>query len=163
VLLSPVSRFNGLNTRMPIPDFNQHGLLPVGLHDCTLDEIQAKMTWSDRRAYLFNRLTQCINVELAPRFSLNLYVDGSFVTDKEDPDDTDIVLDLVGQDNATCWLGLMFYTDHGPRLKAEYDVHFLINLPGNNDFVQFFSYLGTKSAKIKGLDPKFTKGLLRVV
>ena len=148
---------------MPIPDFNQHGLLPSGAHDCSLAEIQAKMTWSARRAYLFGRLIECINIELVPRFPINLFVDGSFVTDKEEPDDTDIVLDFIGQDAATCWHGLMFYTDHAPRLMDQYKVHFLVNLPANSNFVQFFSYLGPKSAKAKGLDPNFTKGLLKVI
>jgi len=41
---------------MPIPALNEHGLLPAGIHDCTLDELKSRFgsfQISDRRNQLF--------------------------------------------------------------------------------------------------------------
>lgn len=37
-----------------------------------------------------------------------------------------------------------------------------INLPGENDFSDFFQYLGVKTARYKGLDSAYRKGILRL-
>lgn len=41
--------------------------------------------------------------------------------------------------------------------------HFWLNLPGMNNFLDFFGYVGNKTARFKGLDPSHLKGILRVV
>jgi len=48
---------------MPIPPLNTHGLLPVGIHVTTLDEIRLRFglfQGSDRRPRLYDRLEQLI-------------------------------------------------------------------------------------------------------
>ncbi len=148
---------------MSIPEFNQHGLLPDGVHSCTLHDVHDKLTWNDKRTKLFKSLIEFLNTELVQKFpEETIYIDGSFVTDKECPDDTDIVLDLTQSGPAICWNGLNYMQQNQVRIKQDFDVHFWVNLPGNSDFVQYFSYLGTKSAKMKGLRPKHKKGILKV-
>ena len=39
---------------------------------------------------------------------------------------------------------------------------FWVNLPGANDFSDFFQYLGVKTARYKGLDAMHRKGILRI-
>ena len=41
-------------------------------------------------------------------------------------------------------------------------VDFWINLPDENDFSDFFQYLGVKTARYKGLDSAYRKGILRL-
>ena len=54
--------------------------------------------------------------------------------------------------------------NHQPRLLHEYQIHFWINLPSlGNDFAAFFQYIGVKTARFKGLNPKHLKGILRVI
>ena len=82
---------------MPIPPLEEHGLLPVGVHDCTLEEIKLRFGafhGSDRRPQLFMKLTVLIGEAQAAQFARNLLVDGSFVTAKADPNDIDLVLVL---------------------------------------------------------------------
>jgi hypothetical protein len=127
---------------MSIPDFNQYGLLPDGIHICSLHDVQNKLTWTDKRSKLFERLTIFLNTELLRHFPVEtIYLDGSFVTDKDCPDDTDIVLDLTQSEPAICWNGLQYMQQNQMRIKQDFDVDFWVSLPGNNDFVQYFSYL----------------------
>ena len=82
---------------MPIPPFDQHGLLPIGVHDCNLGELQTRFgsfQSSDRRPRLFLKLQDFVAELQLARFIRYLLVDGSFVTAKNDPNDIDLVLVL---------------------------------------------------------------------
>ena len=97
-------------------------------------------------------------------FDEPIYINGSFVTDKEYPDDIDVVLDLRDTSDGRKWKGLEFMINHKSRLLHEYRVDFWVNLPPiENDFAAFFQYVGVKTARFKGLNPKHLKGILRVV
>jgi hypothetical protein len=136
---------------MPIPALNSHGLLPSDVHDCTLSEIEISFGWNKHRKCLLEDFNKCMKYEIRSVFTKPLYFDGSFVTDKEKPDDIDVVLDLCMASDSRKWKGLDFMLKHQSRLKNDYNVHFWINLPSNNDFSIFFQYVGVKTAKLKGL------------
>ena len=80
-----------------IPEFNDHGYLPPGIHPATLDEITERFgTESELRRVQMESLRWMI--ELAWKAGvLQIVVNGSFVTDKYEPNDVDCVL-LVGPD-----------------------------------------------------------------
>ena len=147
---------------MPIPQLQLNGLLPTGVHDCSFDDIRATFTWNQHRLQLFDNFLIFVRAELRPKFPDPIYFDGSFITDKVTPDDTDVVLDLTNAPDARKWQGLQFMQDHQARLKVLYGVHFWVNLPGQNDFAAFFQYVGVKTARVKGLHPRQTKGILRI-
>ena len=90
----PVSSYvrphNLYSLPMPIPTFEPNGLLPTGIHECSLADISANFTWNDHRSGLFSRFLLFLDAELKPLFPYPVYFDGSFVTDKELPDDTDV-------------------------------------------------------------------------
>jgi hypothetical protein len=82
---------------MPIPALSAKGLLPVGIHDCDLHEIDAtfgRFNRSDRRVSLTKRLREYVELLLTAGIGRYLYVDGSFVTGKEEPQDIDLLLVL---------------------------------------------------------------------
>lgn len=151
---------------MPIPALNEHGLLPAGVHDCTVEEVQASFGWNEHRRQLTEGFTQFLRDEIHDEFGSPVYADGSFVTDKERPNDIDVVLDLHHGSDAENWRGLMFMQKHQARIREQYGVDFWINFPRPspqaNDFVAFFQYAGHKTAKFKGLDSRHPKGILRV-
>ena len=95
-------------------------------------------------------------------FDHPVYADGSFVTDKERPEDIDVALDLLAATDADKWRGVEFMFERG-RIRSRYGVDFWVNLPGGNDFSAFFQYAGHKMAKFKGLDHHHRKGILRLV
>lgn len=82
---------------MPIPDLNEHGFLPEGIHDCTLEEIGARFgrfQSSDRRIRLFEKLRELFVEERRAGLAIEIYVDGSFTTSKTEPGDIDLVIVL---------------------------------------------------------------------
>ena len=79
---------------MPIPDL-QNGLLPPGVHDCSIEEARARFgsfQGSDRRPRLFAKLEQYLNEVRTTRLVARVVLDGSFVTAIPDPNDIDLVL-----------------------------------------------------------------------
>jgi hypothetical protein len=78
-----------------IPSFNDDGYLPVGIHPATIKEIAERFGQdSELRQVQMESLRWLI--ELARRADvLRIVVNGSFVTDKLEPNDVDCVL-LIG-------------------------------------------------------------------
>ena len=87
---------------MPIPEFNQLGLLPEGIHDCDVMEAQKRFgsfQGSDRRPQLWTTFLDFVRLAKAHRFIKELLIDGSFVTAQPDPNDIDIIVIMpVGHD-----------------------------------------------------------------
>lgn len=82
---------------MPIPALDEHGVLPVGVYDCTLDEIKRALgtfEGSDRRPKLFEKFQQFVAEARAAKCGRSLLIDGSFVTATAEPNDVDLVLVL---------------------------------------------------------------------
>jgi hypothetical protein len=76
---------------------NDQGLLPEGIHVCTLDQVEetfGRFNASDKRPKLFRKLKEyCSELRLA-EIADHLIVDGSFVTEKAEPSDIDLVVAL---------------------------------------------------------------------
>jgi hypothetical protein len=147
---------------MAIPDLDEHGLLPVGAHDCSAEEIAGRFGWNPHRLDLTRRFSDCLVREVRSRFSEPVYVNGSFVTDKETPEDVDAVLDVRRATDSRQLRAIKFMAAERDRLRRQYSVDFWVNLPGANDFSDFFQYLGVKTARYKGLDAMHRKGILRI-
>ena len=105
---------------MPIPNLDSYGLLPNGIYDCSLEEISTHFTWNQHRTTLYGNFLTFLQNELRPYFPDPVFFDGSFVTDKETPEDTDVVLDLRNAPDARKWQGLMFMQQHQQRFKNDY-------------------------------------------
>jgi hypothetical protein len=80
---------------MPIPGFNQLGLLPEGTHDCTFQETERRFgtfQGSDRRNQLWARFKEFFDQAKATGLIQELLLDGSFVTSELQPNDIDLVV-----------------------------------------------------------------------
>ena len=76
-----------------LPEFNEHGNLPAGLHMATEEEVWARfVTSSARRKWLGERLRDVIGTAKAIGKLQRLILWGSFVTAKEAPNDLDVLL-----------------------------------------------------------------------
>jgi hypothetical protein len=97
-----------------IPDFNDLGYLPAGIHRATLEEIATRFGQEpELRCVQLESLRWL--VDLARRVGVQrLIVNGSFVTDKWEPNDVDCVLlrgpsfPLDESADAELWAGLPF-------------------------------------------------------
>lgn len=74
---------------MPIPHFNQHGLLPSGIHTASWQEVSQDLGFSPRRQELIERGLKFVCGELRTFGVTEVCLDGSFVTCKPSPADID--------------------------------------------------------------------------
>lgn len=146
---------------MPIPVLTSLGLLPAGIYDCSTEEITERFVWNDHRRELFDKFELFATTQLRPMFPEPIFLDGSFVTDKLRPSDTDVVLDCSASSDGQMWRALQLFKKRHVYREV-FSVDFWIDLPGENNFVTYFQYTGVKTAKLKGLHPTAAKGILRI-
>lgn len=80
-----------------IPEFNAYGLLPEGIHPATLEEVQERFGGNERRDELLTGLVEALRL-LRAAGCRRVYINGSFVTSKEQPNDIDACWDIEGVD-----------------------------------------------------------------
>jgi hypothetical protein len=80
---------------MPIPAIIDGGVLPEGIHDCSLDEVRGMFAASGARARLLDRFDQFVGRlgEFVPDTRITLYLDGSFITTWEGCNDIDVIIE----------------------------------------------------------------------
>lgn len=147
-----------------IPEFDPHGLLPPGVHSCTMSEIGERFCWTSRRQILFDGLQKFITTVLPDiGFVGPILVDGSFARKKEEPGDIDVILDTTGMEETSFILLAYKVFENRPLWKDGFLVEAMVyspNLPLN--IVDFFQYIGEKAAAELNLDLKHPKGILRL-
>lgn len=83
---------------MPIPNLMGSGDLPPGIHILTIAEVETIFGQSnDRRRLLMKGLKEAMQLLKVAHVS-KVFVDGSFTTDKEEPNDIDGCWSSVGVD-----------------------------------------------------------------
>ena len=110
-----------------LPDFDANGNFPPGIYRVSLREVEQRLAWNERRRGLFSGLEQALN-NLFGAGVERVWIDGSFVTAKEEPGDID-----------GCWeytlsvdvdrLDTVFLELDPPReaMKEKYGTDFLIS------------------------------------
>ncbi len=135
-----------------IPDFRDDGYLPEGLHLATEAEITFRFgTSTTRRRRLALRLRRWIELSRSVG-AKRLFVDGSFVTAKPEPNDVDAVV----------WLGNDFVdrVSRGDMEAFELEMMLLTRQPEEifaaegrrdwDDWVEFFSRTREADGRRKG-------------
>lgn len=153
---------------MPIPSLTAAGILPAGVYVATMAEIEAAFGLSsDRRVELYRKLAEF--VAFTQEFGLfeSLVVDGSFVTDKLEPNDIDGVLELP----PTLLAQLLSHPNahrvlDTAGIKATYDVHLFIQptppVPLDRCMAFFFQHMRPEEGLTRNLRPDTMRGVLRV-
>jgi hypothetical protein len=78
---------------MPLPEFNDCGDLPEGIHSATLDDVVIRFgTGTDQRLEVTKRLRRILQLATVTGYLDRFVVFGSYVSDVEDPNDVDVVL-----------------------------------------------------------------------
>ncbi len=146
---------------MPIPPLDSDGLLPDGVHTCTLDEIKAtfgSFQKSDQRPRLMQQLGAFLVEVRASGIVRGVIVNGSFVTSKPAPNDIDLLLVLpIGHD---------FHSDLGPaqyrvldhrRVRRAYGLDVFIVEDDSADYTALVRLFH----RVR-LQPQLRKGILRL-
>lgn len=147
---------------MPIPNLNPDGLLPGGIHDCSLEEAQdrfGRFQISDRRVRLWAKFSEFIREAKAGALAQAVLLDGSFVTAKPDPNDIDLVVVLPETHVFSADLPLLQYNaldQKRVRRRFQCDIIVVKNASENLEWaIAFFAQVRQQ--------PGLKKGLLRIV
>ena len=147
---------------MPIPSFDRFGLLPGGIHECTIKEVEVDLAWNDERRRLTALLQEFIAIELTPRFTVlpPVLLDGSYVSKKASPNNINLVLELSSLSDEEQWEGQILFQRKAELLGC-YQIEMLPGLKGlKQDFVDLLQTLRPQTAFEKGLHHGHRKGVL---
>ena len=115
-------------------------VLPRGLHDATLDEVEARFTSNQRRRHLFKGLRKACKA-LRKAGCRVIYLDGSFVTEKPYPNDYDVCWELDNVNDKSLDRVFLDFSDGRKSQKDKFYGEFFptsFNADGVHTFLDFF-------------------------
>ena len=139
---------------MPIPEFNDSGNLPTGIHQANWLEVEAKLAFNERRQELLNGMRRaCESLKMVG--CSRIFIGGSLVTDKEFPGD----FDLCWQDDTVDFLQLqsldpvlLDFKNKRAAQKAKYGGELFpasISADGYRTYLEFFQF--DRNGESKGI------------
>ena len=143
---------------MAIPELNDDGLLPAGIHSCTLEELKEKFgrfQRTDCRLKLVGTLEALLQEMQSTKQVVKVFVDGSFVTGKDDPNDIDLVAVVHEDYDVTADLRPFEYNALSKRMvgkRYKFDM-FLArqNSAELTKYVEFFQQVRNNPDQRKGI------------
>ncbi len=152
---------------MALPNFTYHGLLPEGIHDCRLEEMEEMLVTNPQREVLWQRLQTFLERARAMEQFSCAYIDGGFITNKIFPEDIDVILQTRAAYSPEAFLAMEpFFAEGIDKIFEKYSVHLHFwceGFPGGmSDFRRFFQYLRPQDAAPRGLKEGAKKGILRI-
>ncbi len=136
-----------------LPAFTETGVLPAGVHVVSWDELVQRFGCSARRQELLRGLQQAA-ANLRGAGARVLWLGGSFVTDKEHPDDWDGVWDPAGCDLAKIDPVLLDPADLAAgryRQKAKYRGELLVGFEASSGMAFQAYFRQDKNGDPKGI------------
>ncbi len=137
-----------------IPEFTKEGFLPLGIYPSELNEIKERFGSSNpRRVKLFKGLVKALN-NLKVSGIKKVYLDGSFITSKTNPNDVDGCWEINKNINQQI-LDPVFldFSNERKSMKLKYSVEFFpatwIEQDSGYPFVLFFQL--NRDGKRKGI------------
>jgi len=127
-------------------------VLPPGVHDATIEEIEARFATSDHRKHIFSGFRNGVTA-LRRAGCRKIFLDGSFVTEKPIPGDFDVCWDDDGVDAAKLDPVFRDFSDARRKQKDRFEGEFFpASLPadGTHMFLDFFQ-TDRHTGKTKGI------------
>lgn len=148
---------------MPVPAFTENGLLPPGIHLCSLPEAAHLLCSNERRNQIWSGFHEFLEWAVPLPSPTAILIDGSYVTDKALPGDVDVVVDVTTCEGPHQKAWFDAWTEHHMHVKQSYMVDFYPFAVGvGSDFSAFFQYVRIDEALKRGIAPHVRKGILRV-
>lgn len=136
-----------------IPQFDGRGLLSEGIHLATWEEFVDRFGWSEHRRRLLRGLSEALSL-LRSAGCRRVYVNGSFVTAKERPNDIDACWDYEGVDVDALDAVFFDFDDGRAAQKARFGAEFFpAQLPegvSGRAFLEFFQ-IDKQTGAAKGI------------
>jgi hypothetical protein len=146
---------------MPIPPLNDHGLLPPGIHPCSLQEIEVRFgrfQANDRRPRLWAAFREFVREVKSTEIALVLLINGIFVTAKSSPEDIDLILVVVEEHDFQSDLSQAEYNIlSAQRVRRRHQLDLLVARAGSDQLQRYL----TLFQQVR-LEPDKTKGILKL-
>ena len=149
-----------------IPEL-QDGVLPEGVHLCTLEEVKkafGQFRGTDRRIQLTERLARYFQAVESSGVVSAIVIDGSYVTNKEQPADIDLIVALRPSFDLSMEMRPAEYNIQSKtQVKRMYGFDVLPATDGSESYQRFLSFF----TRVKPGDPeqvtsRIHKGVLRI-
>ena len=149
---------------MPIPSFDQFGLLPHGIYDCTESEIIDRYcAANNNRLIIWDLFKEFIQQPQTFSWPNHIYIDGGFTSNKSVTKDIDVVIDISHLNDAEAFGALVWLSANKQSIMDAYKVDFWIKHGLiQNDLIDYFQYVKEEDALAKGMPTGSKKGLLRM-
>lgn len=139
-----------------VPDFVDIGgpwkVLPPGVHNATLKEVEARFATSDYRKRLYSGFINGVTA-LRKAGCQEIFLDGSFITEKPIPADFDVCWDPIGVNPTKLDPVLLDFHDRRKKQKEHFYGEFFPAswlADGKNFFFDFFQ-IDRYTGKAKGI------------
>jgi hypothetical protein len=146
---------------VPIPALNQEGLLPEGIYECTVEEVEARFgrfQQSDRRPILWGKFKEFLREVTSSGVVIQMIINGSFLTASPSPNDIDIVLILSGQHDFAADLSPSEYNILSKRrVRRRFGFDIVLARAGTEEVVALVDFF----QQVKH-QPHLRKGILRI-
>lgn len=109
-----------------LPPFDKRGCLPEGIYNPTVEEFTERFVKvTERRKELFGKYQQFTKLCNQAKGIEEHYLDGSYVTDKEEPGDIDLLFTFNDDvyDSNKSYNSYFEITRQQKRMKEDYEVH----------------------------------------
>lgn len=145
----------------------QDGILPEGVHLCTLEEVKevfGQFRRSDRRPQLTETLTRYVQDARNSGVVSAILIDGSYVTNKEEPGDIDLIVALRSDFDLAAEMRPMEYNIQSKAMVRKlYGFDVLSAVDGSETYQRFLDFF----SRVKLDDPdqrtaQEHKGVLRI-
>jgi hypothetical protein len=138
-----------------LPQLNGDGVLPRGIHEAKWDDIVARFGGTVHRRELLSGLWAALH-DLRAAGCGRAYLDGSFVTDRDIPNDYDLCWDMAGVDFASLNPVLLDVRPPRAAQQARYRGDILPNIVETSSGAPFVDFFQTN--KLTG----GTKGIVAI-
>lgn len=146
---------------MPIPAFDANGLLPPGIHHCTLEEIASgfgQFRTTSQRPELFARLREYVQEAKNTHAVKALVIDGSFVTTADVPNDVDMIVVLdAAYDFRAEVRPFQYNLLSRRRVQRRFRFDILVARENSAEYAEYIAFF----EQVRGA-PDLRKGLLRL-
>ena len=115
-------------------------VLPFGIHEATLAEVEKRFATNEKRKQLFRGLTKACKSLKAARCS-TIYLDGSYVTDKDFPSDYDVCWNPVHVDEKKLDPVFLDFSNKRKKQKSKFGGEFFLTSAKADTthlFIQYF-------------------------
>lgn len=164
-----------------IPDFDDYGYLPAGIYDSDIKQVKSRFCHNDHRASQFEKLEKYFARLSIFCVSFSCYLDGSFISDKDEPSDIDLVLEVPDKNSSefqkissiSSWPSEKWLLMQPWKVRTEFGIHFFHWMPimqvgGENDQIVNFqdikasSVIDISARKNITVPKNYKKGIIRI-